>query len=167
MHRTLASGTSVLDYARGINVALRHANPRCWQPQSQHVSPSADEPTDHVFLLGFPRSGTTLLEVVLDGHQDVVSLEEHERLIDSVVHFFNEPLRFQDLEQADEATLAPLRAAYWDHVKAADVRFAGKVFIDKPLLGLSSCPELIPEGLRHNDQVRFLITVCCRAIRRL
>jgi Flp pilus assembly protein TadD len=140
VHRTLASGTSVLDYARGINVALRHANPRCWQPQSQHVSPSADEPTDHVFLLGFPRSGTTLLEVVLDGHQDVVSLEEHELLIDSVVHFFNEPLRFQDLEQADEATLAPLRTAYWDHVKAADVRFAGKVFIDKHPLNTLKLP---------------------------
>ena len=31
-------------------------------------------------MLGFPRSGTTLLEVVLEGHPDVVSLEENELL---------------------------------------------------------------------------------------
>ncbi|KGD65744.1 sulfotransferase [Alcanivorax nanhaiticus] len=35
-------------------------------------------PTDHppVFLIGFPRSGTTLLEQVLDAHPDVQALEE-------------------------------------------------------------------------------------------
>jgi tetratricopeptide (TPR) repeat protein len=31
---------------------------------------------DHVFLLGHPRSGTTLLEQVLDGHSEVCSIEE-------------------------------------------------------------------------------------------
>ena len=30
----------------------------------------------HAFLLGFPRSGTTLLEQALAGHPDLVALEE-------------------------------------------------------------------------------------------
>ena len=38
--------------------------------------PDADRGTDLCFLIGFPRSGTTLLDVMLDGHDQVLSLEE-------------------------------------------------------------------------------------------
>ena len=56
----------------------------------------------HVFLLGFPRSGTTLLEVVLDGHPQVASIEEHELLTDGVLAFMREPLNLRPLARADE-----------------------------------------------------------------
>ena len=35
------------------------------------------EARDPIFLVGFPRSGTTLLDTILMGHSDVVVLEEH------------------------------------------------------------------------------------------
>jgi len=59
-----------------------------------------------VFLLGFPRSGTTLLEVILEGHPDVISLEEKESLIDSVNEFMRRPedlLRLIKMVRQEEA----------------------------------------------------------------
>lgn len=48
--------------------------------------PGEDLGEDLVFLLGFPRSGTTLLDVMLDGHPDVVCLEERQ----TMEHVFHE-----------------------------------------------------------------------------
>jgi hypothetical protein len=84
-----------------------------------------------VFLLGFPRSGTTLLEVVLDGHPQVASLEEHELLTDGVLRFMREPSNLEPLLLADESRLKSSRIAYWDGVRRAGVDVAGKVFVDK------------------------------------
>src|SRR5580704_9230052 len=81
----------------------------------------------HVFLLGFPRTGTTLVEVVLDGNPRVVSLEEHELLADSVLAFMREPLNFEALARADEPTLNALREAYWKRVRGAGIEVSDKV----------------------------------------
>jgi hypothetical protein len=102
--------------------------------------PAAAIERGHVFLLGFPRSGTTLLEVILDGHPQVVSLEEHELLTDGVLTFMREPLDLEPLARADEAQLNALRAAYWDGVRKAGVDAAGKVFIDKHPLNTLKLP---------------------------
>jgi Flp pilus assembly protein TadD len=85
----------------------------------------------HVFLLGFPRSGTTLLEVVLDGHPRVASLDEHELLTEGVQRFMGEPGDLSVLARASDAELAPLRQAYWERVREGEVEVAGKVFLDK------------------------------------
>ncbi len=42
--------------------------------------PDEDLGEDLVFLLGFPRSGTTLLDLMLDGHAQVQSLEERQTM---------------------------------------------------------------------------------------
>jgi tetratricopeptide (TPR) repeat protein len=85
----------------------------------------------HVFLLGFPRSGTTLLEVVLDGHPRVVSLDEHELLTESVREYMRNPQNLDELTWATEADLDRGRKAYWDRVRDGEVEVAGKVFVDK------------------------------------
>ena len=43
---------------------------------SAEVAADEDQGEDLCFLLGFPRSGTTLLDVMLDGHPQAVSVEE-------------------------------------------------------------------------------------------
>ena len=45
----------------------------------------------HVFLLGFPRSGTTLLEAALTGSPEVIALEEQEALVDGVRRYLRDP----------------------------------------------------------------------------
>ena len=94
----------------------------------------------HVFLLGFPRSGTTLLEVILEGHPNVVSLEEKESLIDSVREFMRRPEDLDHLTRASPATLDALRASYWRHVAGSGVDVAGKMFIDKHPLNTLKLP---------------------------
>jgi hypothetical protein len=99
--------------------------------------------------LGFPRSGTTLLEVVLDGHPGVASLDEHELLVDAVHRFMGEPPDLHALARADDAELIGLREAYWNRVREADVDVTGKVFVDKYPLNTLKLPliaKLFPQA---------------------
>ena len=103
----------------------------------------------HVFLLGFPRSGTTLLEVVLEGHPNVVSLEENESLIDAVQEFMLRPGDLQRFAVAPVATLERLRESYWRHVAASGTEVMGKMFVDKNPLNTLKLPliaRLFPEA---------------------
>jgi Sulfotransferase family len=102
-----------------------------------------------VFLLGFPRSGTTLLEVVLEGHPDVVSIEENELFIDAVREFMRQPADVDRLMRADAASLERLRAAYWRLVADAGIDAAGKIFVDKHPLNTLKLPliaRLFPQA---------------------
>jgi tetratricopeptide (TPR) repeat protein len=130
------AGSGALAYARALTAAMHKVNPGDWH----ETLPQAASDARHVFLLGFPRSGTTLLEVVLDGHPDIVSLEEHELLTDGVLRFMREPLDFGPLARASETEVAALRAAYWNGVRAAGVDVAGRVFIDKHPLNTLKLP---------------------------
>ena len=67
----------------------------------------------HVFLLGFPRSGTTLAGQVLDAHPGAVTLDERETLADAAAVYLEGEDGFAHLAAADEEALEPLRAAYW------------------------------------------------------
>jgi tetratricopeptide (TPR) repeat protein len=140
-----ATSPTALEYAH----ALTHYFERV-PPQARAArTPSSTEPLSHVFLLGFPRSGTTLLEVVLEGHPDVVSLEENELLIDAVREFMRAPADLDRLMRADDATLEPLRAAYWRLASAAGMDVAGKVFVDKHPLNTLKLPliaRLFPQA---------------------
>jgi hypothetical protein len=98
--------------------------------QPEAVESGADV-SGHVFLLGFPRSGTTLLEVVLDGHPRVASLDEHELLTEAVQRFMANPRDLSALARASEEDLRQLRKAYWERVREGEVEVSGKVFVDK------------------------------------
>lgn len=91
----------------------------------------------HVFLIGFPRSGTTLIEQVLARHPLVSSLEERENLRDVALAFMRTPADLARLGLASEADMDWYRRQYWQRVSDAGVMVRGKVFIDKhPLNGL-------------------------------
>jgi tetratricopeptide (TPR) repeat protein len=139
IHRGFAAGRSVLEYTRALNTAMGNIAPGHWLANAAPEATPAD-PREHVFLLGFPRSGTTLLEVVLDGHPQVASIEEHELLADGVRRFMREPLNLEPLLRAEEAELNALRTAYWDGVRPAGVEPAGKVFVDKHPLNTLKLP---------------------------
>lgn len=101
-----------------------------WPADDPESSPSP------AFLIGYPRSGTTLVENVLASIPGVEALEERPTLA------AGEPyLRVGGLAQlgvADGARLDELRTAYWNYITAAGVDARGKLFIDKdPLKGLA------------------------------
>jgi tetratricopeptide (TPR) repeat protein len=138
IHRRFASGTSMLVYTRALSAAMQNIGGQMARNPAAEADSAAAR--GHVFLLGFPRSGTTLLEVVLDGHPQVASIEEHELLTDAVLKFMREPLNFEPLARANESELRPLRAAYWDGVRKSGIDVAGKMFVDKHPLNTLKLP---------------------------
>jgi len=85
----------------------------------------------HVFLVGFPRSGTTLLEQALAGHPDVVTSEERDFLIDTEQTFLSDSNGISRFLGLPGDALARSRDLYWERVAEAGLKPAGKVFIDK------------------------------------
>lgn len=134
-----ASGQSALEYVYTMDNYFERAQAADWKP----LDVAGDGPSGlvgHVFLLGFPRSGTTLLEVILEGHPDVVSLEENESLIHGVNEFMRDPEGFERLSRVPSTALQPLRQAYWELVAAAGIEVTGKTFVDKHPLNTLKLP---------------------------
>jgi hypothetical protein len=94
----------------------------------------------HAFLVGFPRSGTTLLEQVLETHPDVVTLDERPVLIDAETEFLTQAGGVRRLAGVVSEMLAPFRGAYWKRVGEFGVDPTGKVFIDKHPLSTMRLP---------------------------
>jgi tetratricopeptide (TPR) repeat protein len=146
LHRRFAE-PSLLAYSRALTQAFTAITPR-W-PVTAAPAPAEEGPAQHVLLMGFPRSGTTLLEVILDGHPQVVSLEEHDLFTEGVLRYLHDPRSFEALAQATESQLQELRTAYWRRVRAGGVEVAGKVFLDKHPLNTLKLPliaRLFPQA---------------------
>jgi hypothetical protein len=120
-----------------------------------------------VFIVGFPRSGTTLLEVILEGHPNVASLEEHELFIDSVGEFMRQPADLERLARAPTITLEGARTAYWQRVAQSKLDVRGKVFVDKHPLNTLKLPliaRLFPQAriLYATRDPRDVVLSCFR-----
>ncbi|KUR72087.1 sulfotransferase [Novosphingobium sp. FSW06-99] len=115
------------------------------------VSPA---PARHVFLLGFPRSGTTLLEQILVGHGDVRTLEEAPTLIAAQRAFLDDAAGCAQLCALDARAIAAWRERYWRDVAALGGLRPGDdpattLFIDKAPAGTQWLPiiaRLFPEA---------------------
>lgn len=90
-----------------------------------------DEPSQHVFLLGFPRSGTTIIEQALENNSQIVTLDEHDFLADIAALYLSDGAGVETLSCLDGRSLAKHREAYWERVRATGVKLAGRVFVDK------------------------------------
>jgi len=136
-----------LQLVRRIEAFLAGLKPGDWAPQ--RVEDEGMGAREHVFLIGFPRSGTTLLEQILASHPDVISLEERPTLEDADLAYLVEPEGLERLAKAPAAELADLQRRYWARVADYGVDPAGKVFIDKlPLntVKLSMISALFPKA---------------------
>lgn len=125
---TFGAPPTALEFARGMIARLDAIAPSAW-PSAAGSRPAGVK--GHVFLLGFPRSGTTLLEQVLGGHPDVETLEERETLSAALRAFLATPEGLDRLAVATPAELEPLREAYWARVREEGAAPEGKVFVDK------------------------------------
>ncbi|MBT8048314.1 MAG: tetratricopeptide repeat protein [Xanthomonadales bacterium] len=76
-----------------------------------------NEIREPVFLIGFPRSGTTLLDQILFSHSQITVLEEKPNLVDAFTEFPATEQGLNALKNASEAKLRRLRSSYWANVK--------------------------------------------------
>jgi Flp pilus assembly protein TadD len=135
--------TSVVDAAAFVR----------WKPLARPRMESSP-----VFVIGFPRSGTTLLEQMLDAHPDFRSMDERGfiySLVDRMQHVGQRyPADLADLPQTDADHL---RATYFGMVAHALPDLGGRRLVDKNPLNLLCLPlilRLFPEArivlcLRH------------------
>lgn len=133
-----------------------------WLTPEQSVFPrSPDDPAREaspVFIVGFPRSGTTMLEQMLDAHPDFVSMDERIIIQYCVERMESKGLTYPyQLDHLSPDDLAELRALYWaESAKVADLA-PGKTLVDKNPLNLLRLPmirRLFPDArvilaLRH------------------
>jgi tetratricopeptide (TPR) repeat protein len=125
---------------------------RAAEPSPWREAPAGDANPDaraHAFLVGFPRSGTTLLEQALAGAADLVALEEPPTLAEAYDAFLTTPQGLERLARltADEA--AHWRAVYWRVVAERGAVVRGKAFLDKAPAGTLYLPliaKLFPDA---------------------
>jgi Flp pilus assembly protein TadD len=104
----------------------------------RQAPPSARVP---VFLVGFPRSGTTLLEQILASHRDIATLEERDTLTDAARELINATGAFETWAQLGDREIERLRGLYWQRLGAALPSAPGKgVCIDKQPLNAALLP---------------------------
>jgi hypothetical protein len=106
---------------------FRRADAAGWRSEKQAQTAV---PT-HVFLVGFPRSGNTLLEHVLAGHPGIAAMEERTCLMDSAAAFFGSDAALDCLAGLSEAELDHWRGAYWTRVAESEPPLSRPVFVDK------------------------------------
>ncbi|MEA3065218.1 MAG: hypothetical protein QOJ27_1664 [Sphingomonadales bacterium] len=112
---------------------------RGWTP-----APPGERPAP-VFLVGFPRSGTTLLDTVLMGHAAVAVLEE-EPILDRVGEALG---GFERLPGLDAAEAAGLRHRYFEELDRLLPDADGRTVIDKLPLNILAAPlihRLFPDA---------------------
>jgi Tfp pilus assembly protein PilF len=100
----------------------------------------ADAPAQHVFLLGFMRSGTTLLEQVLASNPQITALEEKGLLNGLGAQFLTGPEPLESLAKISANEAMELRRHYWHRVRQFLPDIGGKVFVDKQPLNTTKLP---------------------------
>lgn len=101
------------------------------------------------FLVGFPRSGTTLLEQILASHPQLVTLEEHDTLHEIASESMASDAALQRWATLPAAEVERLRALYWNRVHSRIPAPLRGAFVDKQPLYSAMLPlihRLFPEA---------------------
>ena len=95
--------------------------------------PPAESGAAPAFLLGFPRSGTTLLDRMLSSHPDTLVLEERDLLGAAYERFAASDAALAALDGLDDGVLCEARAAYWARVddELQGTQREGRLVVDK------------------------------------
>lgn len=125
-----------------------------WVPPRQ--SPSG--PPSPIFVVGFPRSGTTMLEQMLDAHPALASMDEQPFLQSVSEKVLGLGVEYPEaIGQLDQAACAMLIRHYWEKVESVVKLQPGQRLVDKNPLNLLHLPlisRLFPDApiilaLRH------------------
>ena len=120
-----------------------------WRPLS-----SPDGRHSPVFVVGFPRSGTTLLEQMLDAHPDFQSMDER-----AFIHELTEGMELvgqhypADLANLTQAEAEQLRAVYFRRVAHVLPKLGQRRLVDKNPLNLLCLPMI----MRLFPQARIIL----------
>ena len=118
-------------------------------PQSMQQAQPHNAAANHIFLMGFPRSGTTMVENILASIPGVSALEERPTLGLADQQFLAKTGGIKRFCALDDSALQPYRTAYWDSVERAGLNIAGQAFVDMDPLKATRLPliaRLFPQA---------------------
>jgi Tfp pilus assembly protein PilF len=126
-----------------------------WSAADRQAPGDGPAVAGHVFLMGFARSGTTLLENILAAHPSVVALDEKEFLAESIREYLFDDKGIDRLATASEDDLARFRQDYWKRVREHCGDIGGKVLVDKRPMATMKLPVIVK--LFPNARILFAI----------
>ena len=115
-----------------------------------------DDNQDPYFLIGFPRSGTTLLDTILRSHPSIEVLEEIpiiNRFIDEL--YIKKNFTFNDLEKIEPELIKEMREYYFNQIKFYKKDSNKKITIDKMPLNIVHVGEII----RFFPNAKFILAL--------
>ena len=125
---TIASTNSVLvpESLDKIQRFFENEDVSTWTPPVPNDGPTP------VFLLGFARSGTTLLDQILSAHSAIETLEEKENFREIRNEIILPTYGLESMRTMTPDDINRYREMYWAHVREGnDVDLNGGLFIDK------------------------------------
>jgi tetratricopeptide (TPR) repeat protein len=123
----------------------------CWES-----SPASEG--SPIFVVGFPRSGTTLLEQMLDAHPMLQSMDEQPFLLRAVARISARGIRYPiELGRLTNDDVMEMRARYWEDVRTRVPLSSDRRLVEKNPLNMALLPvmrRLFPDSpiilvLRH------------------
>lgn len=141
------AGSSV-DFLERVAGSLAKADLSAWDEAGHPLA--GEGPSTHVFLTGYPRSGTTLAENILASLPGAVAIEERPTLGLTDQTFLSREDGISSLGSASTEKLEELRADYWQRAtRAAGRALDGSLFVDMdPFKGprLPAISRLFPQA---------------------
>ncbi len=125
-------GLAPEDQLYGLSAAVRMQGQFATLADNKVQPRTVAQTAEPVFLVGFPRSGTTLLDQILSSHSRITVLEERETLQDVLQDYAVSDVRVQDFSRSDAAVLQEYRERYWARVSGYLPHLSrDRLFIDK------------------------------------
>ena len=110
----------------------------------------SDSEGSPIFVVGFPRSGTTLLEQMLDAHPLLQSMDEQPFLLRSVARVTDRAIRYPtELGKLTDCDVKDIRAQYWDGVRKRVPLASDRRLVDKNPMNMVLLPiirRLFPDA---------------------
>jgi Flp pilus assembly protein TadD len=96
-----------------------------------------------VFIVAFPRSGTTLLELTLDSHPLLASMDEQPFVQNALDDMLGEGISYPErMGGLTAAQLDAVRSKYWERVRRKVTLEAGQRLVDKNPLNILRLPAI-------------------------
>jgi Flp pilus assembly protein TadD len=136
--------TAPLAVARGtpeMRITEYGCDPQDVASWASASGPAAD--ASPVFIVAFPRSGTTLLELTLDAHPEVVSMDEQPFVQAALDDLLGTGIQYpEQLGRVSAGQLDKVRARYWERVRSKVNLQPGQRLVDKNPLNLMRLPAI-------------------------
>jgi tetratricopeptide (TPR) repeat protein len=143
-----ALGKPATESSPAIDLAAAGCDPQDIATWRDAAAPGVED--SPIFIVAFPRSGTTLLEQTLDAHPRLKSMDETPFLREALEQARACGVRYpSELGRLSAAQLQQIRARYWERVRSKVELQSGQRLVDKNPLNMMRLPlirRLFPQA---------------------